>query len=116
MYDAQNDVFDIGSAAIEGDFGENGVNCDSLAMARWYAAGGVATRLLTAWLDEEGDGRDFEDFSRLSAEQIPEITREAISQHWVQAKEDVEHDLRSPAFRRELWQRARDFEGWLLRI
>lgn len=38
------------------------MNCDPLKMARWYVAGGVATRALTAWPDEEGDGRDFEGF------------------------------------------------------
>lgn len=116
FYDAEIDTFDIGTAGIEGNFGEHGVNCDSLAMARWYVAGGAVTRKLTGWLDDEGDGRDFETFVRECLSLIPEITTEAISALWEQARKDIEQDLRSPAFRRELWQRARDFEEWLPRI
>jgi hypothetical protein len=116
IYDAESDTFDIGDAGIQGDFGEHGVNCDPLKMARWYVAGGVATRILTAWSDEEGDGRDFEEFVRQCPLLIQEISREGISELWEQAKKDVERDLRSPAFRQELWRRARDFEAWLSRI
>ncbi len=74
FYDAESDAFDIGTAGLEGDFGEHGVDCDLLAMARWYVAGGVATRSLTAWNDEEGDGRDFEEFIRECLRLVSGIT------------------------------------------
>jgi hypothetical protein len=115
FYRAESDTFDIGSAGIEGVFGDDGTDVDLLAMARWYVAGGVATRSLTGWNDEDGDGQDFEVFVRECFRLIPEITREGISTHWEQAKKDLERDLRRPEFRRELWRKAREFEDWLLR-
>jgi hypothetical protein len=115
FYRAESDTFDIGSAGMTPDFGDAGTKIDSLAMARWYVAGGVATRSLTGWNDEDGDGQDLEVFVRECFRLIPEITREDISTLWKQAKKDVERDLRRPKFRRELWQKAREFEDWLVR-
>ncbi len=119
-YDAAKDTFNIASAAIQPGFGEQGVTADSLVMARYYVAGEVAQRVLTDFLDQDKvvERQDFEDFVSELRRHLSQagltLTDEVISQHWEQAKIDVERDLRSPAFRQELWRRARDFEAWLL--
>jgi hypothetical protein len=110
-YDADKDTFDFGALAVHGNAGD-GVEVTSIGMARWYVAGGVATSLLIgSGADQATDGQDFEVF-------ISELVKlgandEAIAQHWEQAKRDVEKDMRSPVFRREVWDRARDFKGQL---
>src|SRR6266404_7595869 len=46
LYDPQNDEFDFATAGVQADFGLVGVEMNSLTMARWAVAGGVAKRLL----------------------------------------------------------------------
>ncbi len=81
-------------------------------MARWYVAGGVAKRLLTNDYDPAEDSQDFEvfcaEFHRLSGG-----SKEQCLEHWKQAQIDVEKDLRSPTFRRQLWQRAHQYQRML---
>ncbi len=108
-YDAAIDEFDIGSAGILGKFPAEGVNMSAPELARWLAAGGVAKCLLTDASDG-GDGRDFEEFTRM----CEGYGDQAIQLEWEAAKKDIEKDLRSPAFRREVWKLAREFEKWLL--
>lgn len=114
FYDVASDTFDLGNAAIEPDFGEAGQSTDLLTMCRCLVAGKVATDALTAREDEDGDGRDREEFARLCAQHCPNMAPKEISEFWEYAKNEVMKDLRSPAFRRGLWERAREFEEWLL--
>jgi hypothetical protein len=106
VYDANTDSFSIASAAVQPNFG-SGVTIDSLRMARWYVAGSVAERTLTAGATLRGNEQDFEVFSA-QARKLGMSARE-IREHWKQATRDVKRDLRSPAFRNELWRRAHDF-------
>jgi len=82
---------------------------DNLDMARWYAAGGVADRLLTG--REAGDCEDFLAFKW----EMTEVgaTEDEIAALWNQAKLDVELELRNPEFLRELWGRAWEFKKQL---
>lgn len=110
-YNPTTDTFDFGEAAVHGK-GGNGVTLDSLVMARWFVAGGVVSSLLIGeGVILPGDGQDFEVFTSELAKLG--AGTETISQHWEQAKKDVEKDMRSPAFRREVWDRARDLEKQL---
>jgi hypothetical protein len=116
LYDPQNEEFEFGAAEVRAYFGE-GVPMNILAMARWYAAGGVAWRLLIAgdkWGEEGGDQSDFRVFSTHALK--CGLSSVQISKRWEQAKRDVERDLRNPAFRRQLWARARKFEQRLLEL
>lgn len=61
LYDPQNDTFGMAAAGVHGDFG-TGVKVDSLAMARYFAAGGVAKRVLTKLTEDSfDDGGDEQD-------------------------------------------------------
>ena len=113
LYCAETDEFDFGSAAVAIVWPDAGADMDLLTMARAYVAGGVVTRTLTTRIDEDSDGRDREEFLRECQRLCPGITQEEISEHWARAKKDIEMDLRNPAFRRELWRRAREFEEQL---
>jgi hypothetical protein len=114
LYCAETDEFDFGGAAVEIVWPDTGAEMDLLTMARAYVAGGVVARTLTTRIDEDADGRDHEDFIRECQRLCPGITRKEISEHWEQAKKNVEIDLRKPALRRELWRRAKEFENKLL--
>jgi hypothetical protein len=116
LYDPQNDEFEFGAAGVRGNFGQQ-VQIDILIMARWYAAGGVAKRLLIGgddWGEAGGDQADFRVFSGVATDLGQ--SADQISELWEQAKRDVETDLRSPAFRRQLWDRAREIEQQLLEM
>jgi hypothetical protein len=129
MYDSQNDRFDIGPAAVQPDFGSVPVETDIMTMARWNVAGGVAQRFLIGGdpaLFDDGYERDFSvlfedsdqyDFSMFSGQAVRHgLLAEEIRDIWEQAKRDVQKDLRSPLFRRQLWERAREFEQQLLEM
>ena len=114
LYCPEKDSFHMGTAAVQGRFSEDGQMVDSVAMARWYAAGGVAKRLLTNDPDPGAD-QDFEvfcaEFRRLTPQH--EHKEESLLEHWEQAAKDVEKDLRDPAFRRLLWRRAHELKRLL---
>lgn len=108
-YHAETDTFDVGNMGVQGDFGEEGITADLLAIARWYVAGGVVQHTLAVSpLNIDSDEQDFESFTAVAQEHG--ATPEDIQEHWDKAKEDVCRDLRSPAFRRELWSRAKALE------
>ena len=110
FYNSTTDTFNCGDAGVDANAGGGSVDVDILAMTRWYAAGGVAISVL---IGDDGDPidpggeQDFEDFGvqfvRLGGDP------DEIAEYWEQAKRDVEKDLRSPAFRRQVWDRARKF-------
>jgi hypothetical protein len=109
FYNAETDAFDVGNLAVQANFGEKEKTFDSRAMARWYVAGGlVQHKLAVSPYNIGSDGQDFEVFTSQMEKfgGTPEIIRE----YWEEAKKDVLRDLRSPAFRRELWRRARELE------
>ncbi len=54
FYDCETDTFDIGNMGVQPNFGD-GLSVQLLAMARWYAAGGVAVRVLTGREEDPGD-------------------------------------------------------------
>lgn len=97
------------------------------SMARWYAAGGVAQRVLTGAIDRPSNGQDFQAFSGEFKHLFPVSGTDAPIRHrragrdvekdaeirelWEHARRDVEKDLRDPAFRMELWDRAREFDA-----
>jgi hypothetical protein len=108
-YHAETDTFDVGNMAVQGNFGEEGITADLLAIARWYVAGGVVQHALAVSpLNIDSDGQDFETFTAFS--QKLGATPEDIQEHWDKATEDVLRDLRSPVFRTELWSRAKALE------
>jgi hypothetical protein len=82
-------------------------------MARCYAAGGVVKRSLIDGADA-ADEQDKEVFATEMAKYG--VTPEMTAEHWERAQRDVERDLRSPAFRRQLWERARELERQLLEM
>lgn len=76
--------------------------------ARGHAAGGIVARAMTNVSDggDEEDRRRF--ISLCEAARISEpAERQAI---WLQAGEDVRQDLRSPAFKSEIWAKAKEIK------
>jgi hypothetical protein len=41
---------------------------------------------------------------------MADMSEQQLLLHWEQAKRDVEKDLRSPALRKQIWDRARKFK------
>ena len=80
------------------------------AAARWLCAGSVVKHGLAPryWREEE-DLSDYEMYVSYAA--AAGATQEQTSALWEIAKQDVERDLRSPAFRSELWALARDVQS-----
>ena len=116
LYDAQSDRYEASVAAVRPSFGKERALVDLDELARAYAAGGVAKRLLIAddtWMEEGGDQTDFRIFAAEASKSGLPV--EEISRRWEQAKRDVEKDLRSPALRLQIWDRAREFEKQILR-
>ena len=114
FYDAPIDTFYCGDAGVDANASGGSVDVEILAMARWYAAGGVAVSVLIGddWEPTDpGDEQDFEDFGvqfvRLGGDPGE------IVECWDQARCDVEKDLRSPAFKRQVWDRARELDAQL---
>jgi hypothetical protein len=104
---------DLGEAGVQPVFPYTGAHIPLLAMARWFSAGSVVKRVLAPSFWEDGeDGTDWDVFveyaNKLLAASCP--ANEQLRQYWVQAQQDVERDLRSPAFRREMWALAREVE------
>lgn len=85
--------------------------------AKWTVAGGVVMRRLTNF-DDEGDKHDKEAFfseCRVITDDETQTVKEGMPEDeihrlWDQAQAAVEKDLRSPAFRHQLWDRAREFK------
>jgi hypothetical protein len=103
-----------GAAGVVAVFPDTGVNVDLIAIARWHCAGSVVKHVLAPnfWVNSE-DAIDYDVFvewSRSVFAGIASLTDEQLQQLWKDAQQDVEHDLRSPAFRSELWSRAREIE------
>jgi hypothetical protein len=128
-YDLQIEDFVIGTAAVQADFGPVPIEVELEAMAHWLVAGDVARRLLTgdsSVLFDDGYERDlsefFEDSDKSDFESFSSnvaafgLNSEQISENWEQAKRDVEKDLRSPAFKGQIWERAWEFEHQLLEM
>lgn len=117
FYDSENDTFDIGTAAVAAD-GGSGLSLDALAMARWYVAGRIAQKALFGkdLVERRGlDESDAHDFKVFCGEwKRFGFPHDQMMPHWEQAKVEVEKDLRSPALRRQIWERAREFEQQLL--
>lgn len=117
QYDPQSDDFFAAIAGVVGDFGQKPIETDILSMARWHVAGGVAKRLLVGGAAGRDEGGDSEDFSVFSEQAVHYgLPSELVVNCWEQAKRDVEKDLRSPAFRRQLWDRAREMNQQLLEM
>ena len=101
---------EFGDAGVQIVFPPPGVHTNLVALARWLCAGSVAKRLLAPsfWEDEE-DGIDwvvfFENYCQRKG-----AREEEAKEIWANAQRDVERDLRSPAFRRDLWALAREVE------
>ena len=114
FYDATTDTFDLGEAAVHGNAGD-GVTLSSNVMARWYVAGGVATSILIGGgKDDPCDQQDFKEFTAALVK--AGANQEQIADHWEQATREVEKDMRSPAFKRQVWDRAMDLEKELRTI
>jgi hypothetical protein len=112
-YDAEKDKFIAFPAAVQqqslGATNTQNLELDQwiLGVAKGHAAGGVFARELTAAPDagDEQDRQNFEVFCDLMLENSPgmSIDRSGL---WVLAQEEVKTDLRDPAFRKEVWERA----------
>ena len=109
-YDSQQDDFFISPAAVAPVFPKPWkARLD--AVARYYAAGGVAMRRLTTET-HTGDEKDFDDFCGFCNDYFPQEAANA-ARRWREGQDAVQRDLRTPAFRQEVWAEARQFEGWL---
>jgi hypothetical protein len=114
VYDSKLDRFDHAGASVKGT-GYNGkYGSDVLgwvsAMAKVHASGGIAVRKLTGVADpgDEGDREHFESFCDVVCKpnNYP-LDRTAL---WKAAQDAVEKDLRSPAFRRTIWDKVAEFK------
>lgn len=115
-YDSAADTFHASFAAIETVFPGPLTPAE---LARISASGGVVKRLLTdceaRWGDRGGDEDDFVDFVHKARLRF-QFSAEEIDAAWKSASYDVARDLRSPAFRRQLWDRAREYDQHLLQM
>jgi hypothetical protein len=113
FWDSDKDDFDIAAAAIAPDFDEQWeVTSDNIdAVARFHAAGGVATTTLTTEVNSM-DRSDLEHF-RLICSGLSNQSLDAL-EIWKRAQVWVLNDLRSPQIRSEIWGLEKEFEGWLL--
>jgi hypothetical protein len=103
----------FGEAGVQPVFSYTGVHIPLIAMARWFSAGSVVKRVLAPSFWKDGEDRtDWDVFveyaNKLLAASCPATAQ--LRQYWVQAQQDVKKDLRSPAFRREMWALAREIE------
>lgn len=117
-YDAQSDEFYMSLACVQGDFGQR-LTMDISSVARWYVAGGVAKRLLVGAAvepDGGGDQRNAKDFSAWITQLGIVASSEDISACLEEARRDVEKDLRSAAFKRQLWDRANEMSQQLVEM
>jgi hypothetical protein len=100
-----------GFAGIEPIFPETGLRVDIIAVARWFCAGDVVKRILAPKYQEDEEGAtDYEVFCDYCQKLSPAVTADQLREAYEAAQRDVERDLRSPAFRRELWDLAREVE------
>jgi hypothetical protein len=112
VYDPEKNEFNGFPAAVQPQTGNlNPENFDFAAwfleVAKGHAAGGVFARELMDLPDsgEEQDRANFEAICDSIAAQAPNATvnRDGI---WKLAQDIVKQDLRSPAFRKEAWEKA----------
>ena len=108
---------EFGLAGVQMNFPKSDVETNLLAVARWHCAGSVVKHVLVPDLwDPKEDATDYEVFFEhyyctVHKDQgIPIMAAEA-EEIWKAAQRDVERDLRSPAFRQEIWTLARDTES-----
>jgi hypothetical protein len=113
-YDKQRDAFDGIMASIQPQSRPSLGNIDLAKFfataAKAHAAGGTFAKKLTG-VPDQGDQQDRENLNGIcdSLEQKYSITLDRDSS-WKQAQEDVLKDLRSPKFRAEAWDKAREIE------
>jgi hypothetical protein len=104
---------EFGFAGIVPVFPESGVHMDLRTMARWYCAGAIMQKVLAP--DSWDDDVDLTDYSIFAEESVKlsggQAAKSDISETWKAAQQDVERDLRNPAFRREMWDLAREVES-----
>jgi hypothetical protein len=111
-YDPTTNQFDGYPAAVQPQIGS--VDPSPTDLGKWlfdvmkgFAAGGVFSRELTAAPDsgDEEDRQNFQAMYDLILEKAPELPfdRDAL---WTEAQEAVKQELRSPAFRKEAWDKA----------
>ena len=108
LYNELTDEFSGSIAAVRPIFPDKKPNeCSEQAIARMLVAGCIAEGLLTESGGVRSDSLDLEGFKK----RFREIrSNEDISRNWEAAKRDVRKDLRSPAFRKELWALADELE------
>ena len=92
----------FGWAAVQVVWPPEGARISLLEIARWLCAGSVVKRSLAPnyWESDE-DVSDYEVFVEQYASKAG-LPEEEIKAYWQKAKQDVERDLRNPAFRHEL--------------
>jgi hypothetical protein len=116
VYDAEKDEFNGFPAAVQPQFGK--IDAPDFELDKWildvangYAAAGVFAHELTAAPDvgDEQDRQNFEAFCDLvlqhATQHATNLSIDRIAT-WKQAEDAVRKDLRSPAFRKEVWQKA----------
>ncbi|MGB9010627.1 MAG: hypothetical protein WCC18_18595 [Candidatus Acidiferrales bacterium] len=112
IYDPNTNQFVGYPASVQPLIGS--VNPDNFDFAKWifdvmkgFAAGGVFSRELTAAPDsgDEEDRQNFEAILNSICDKVPGIAldRDAL---WKDAQDAVKQELRSPAFRKEAWEKA----------
>jgi|SRR5882762_3102901 len=112
-YDASEDEFNGYPASVKANKLDNEIlgriseRDWIIAAAKGYAAGGVVSRKLTNAPDH-GDTEDYANFCTFCDVLCQERNDVSIDrpEFWKGAQEAVEQDLRSPAARREIWQKA----------
>ena len=112
-YDPKVDDFLVAPMGVAADFGTENRQLSGAEIARWHVAGGVASRVLIGQdVNEGGDQKDIEDFSAWA---LPhKWTSQMILGCLEQAKRYVKKDLRRPAFRKQVWDRANEFRKQFL--
>jgi hypothetical protein len=120
LYDAARDDFDGFPASVKpGGFNNDvlaQINVEQwiLAVAMGHAAGGVAARKLTTAPDS-GDQGDYQNFCTLCdvlCARHPDLTIDRPGL-WKLAQGAVEKELRSPTFRKEIWDKAHEIKPLL---
>jgi hypothetical protein len=109
-YDSQQDEFFISPAAVAPIFPKPWKTSFD-AVVRYFAAGGVAMRILT---DETstGENKDLDDLCDFCNHYCPQHAPKLLD-HWKQGQAEVEKDLQDPKLQQEIWCEAAEFEKWL---
>jgi hypothetical protein len=119
IYDSQRDDFDGYPAAIQpkpwnADFLNMDIQKWLNTVAQAHAAGGVFARQLSNAPDggDEEDRQRFDNMCAIFQRQVPDVTID-LEDSWKEAQDAVMRDLRSPAFRNEAWNKAREIKAKL---